>query len=81
MGMKYKLITDEQKDLLSVVAEFGKNTVIPISAECDQKNIFPMEAYQEAFNIGLHMLDMPEELGGAGVGAGLGAGLAAAGGA
>ena len=51
MGMKYKLITDEQKDLLSVVAEFGKNTVIPISAECDQKNIFPMEAYHEAFNI------------------------------
>lgn len=69
MIKKYKLITEDQKDMLDVVAKFGKNSVLPISAECDKNDIFPDKVYQEAFEIGLHMLDLPVELGGNGVSA------------
>lgn len=62
-----QLLTEEQKDLLQLVKDFGENEVKPIAAECDQKGTFPWEVYKKAFEIGLHMLDLPEELGGAGI--------------
>lgn len=62
-----KLLTEEQLDLIDLVAEFGKKEVEPIAAECDRAGEFPWETYKKAFDMGLHMMDIPYELGGAGI--------------
>lgn len=62
-----KLLTQEQLDLVDLVAEFGKNEVEPVAAECDRTGEFPWEVYRKAFDMGLHMMDIPYELGGAGI--------------
>lgn len=62
-----KLLTEEQLDLIDLVAEFGEKEVKPIAAECDRKGEFPWEVYRKAFDMGLHMMDIPYELGGAGI--------------
>lgn len=62
-----KLLTEEQLDLIDMVAEFGKKEVLPISAKCDRSGEFPWETYRKAFDMGLHMMDISYELGGAGI--------------
>ena len=62
-----KLLTEEQKDLIRLVAEFGKKEVAPVAAVCDRDGIFPAEVYEKAFGMGLHMLDIPYDMGGAGL--------------
>ena len=47
-----KLLTQEQLDLVDLVAEFGKNEVDPVSAECDRSGEFPWEVYRKAFDMG-----------------------------
>lgn len=61
------VLNDEQKELVQVAREFAQKEIIPISAEYDKRGEFPMEAYQKAMSIGLHMLELPEELGGSGL--------------
>jgi|LGOV01.1.fsa_nt_gb butyryl-CoA dehydrogenase len=63
------LLTDEQKDLVEMVKEFGEKEIEPISLEFDRKGEAPLEVYKKAFEMGLHTLDLPEEFGGAGVNA------------
>lgn len=62
-----KLLTEDQLNLVEMVADFGKKEVEKIAAECDRTGEFPWDTYQKAFDMGLHILDIPEEMGGAGV--------------
>ena len=64
-----KLLTERAKDLIDLVEQFGKCSIEPISFEYDKSGKFPAEQYKEAFDMGLHLLDIPEEYGGSGVSA------------
>ena len=64
-----KLLTERAKDLIDLVEQFGKCSIEPISLEYDKSGKFPAEQYKEAFDMGLHLLDIPEEYGGSGVSA------------
>lgn len=60
-------LTEEQKELQSMVREFVKKEVIPNAAEWDRKGAFPMETFKKAAEMGLTTLGLPEALGGAGM--------------
>jgi len=62
------LYTDEQKDFLKMVKEFADETLTPeVVKECDEKGECPEELFKPAFDMGLHMLEIPEKFGGAGL--------------
>lgn len=61
------MYTDEQKDLIEMVRQMAEKKVKPYVAECDKKGECPMELFQPAIDMGLHMLEIPEEYGGAGM--------------
>ena len=62
-----KLLTEDQLYLVNLVSDFGKKELAPIAAECDRTGEFPLDNYKKAFDMELHMMDIPAELGGAGV--------------
>lgn len=64
--MAYTL-TEEQKDLKKLIGSFLKKEVVPVAHEYDESGEFPAEIYKKAFELGFHMLDIPEEYGGAGI--------------
>lgn len=59
--------TDDQEVLLSMVKEVLWRDVAPKVPEYDRLGECPTELYQPAFDMGIHMLEMPEEYGGAGL--------------
>lgn len=64
--MAYTL-TDEQKDLKKLIGAFLKKELVPVAHEYDESGEFPAAIYKKAFDLGFHMLDLPEEYGGAGI--------------
>jgi len=52
-------LTDEQKDLQTMVRKFTKNEIIPVAAEYDQKNEMPWPIIQKGFEIGLWNFNLP----------------------
>ena len=58
-------LTDEQQLLLDSVKEFVWKEVAPHVAERDRDSRCELEDFQSAFELGLHMLELPEEYGGA----------------
>ena len=63
------LLTDEQKELQSMVRDFVRAEITPHAAEWDRKSEFPMDVFKKAVDMGLTTLTFPESLGGAGMGA------------
>jgi alkylation response protein AidB-like acyl-CoA dehydrogenase len=61
------LHTDDQDVLLSMVKEFLERDVAPKVAELDRLGECPKEMFQPAFDMGLHMLEIPTEFGGSGL--------------
>ena len=61
------ILNEEQQDIVELARDFAKNKVAPVVKECDQKGELPLSVYQEAFNMGLHALEIPEEFGGSGM--------------
>ena len=61
------LYTEEQKDLIKEVRNMMEKSVKPFVAECDEKGECPLELFQPAFDMGLHMLEFPEQYGGLGM--------------
>ena len=61
------LYTEDQLGLKSMVADFMKKEVVPIMAEYDRKGEVPMEIVRKGFDIGLHLLEIPEVYGGIGL--------------
>ena len=60
--------SEEHKGLIEMSRRFTKERVTPIAAECDQKGVFPMDVFKEAWSIGLVNPTIPTEYGGAGMG-------------
>lgn len=61
------LYTEDQKSLIEMVRDFAEKEVKPYVAECDRKGECPEELFAPAMEMGLHMLEIPEEYGGAGM--------------
>ncbi|MDR0593454.1 MAG: acyl-CoA dehydrogenase family protein, partial [Bifidobacteriaceae bacterium] len=61
------LRTDDQEVLLAAVSEMMTGQVAPQVAAHDQAGECPREFFAPAFEMGLHMLEVPEEFGGAGL--------------
>ncbi|OAA90010.1 acyl-CoA dehydrogenase family protein [Clostridium ljungdahlii] len=61
------LYTKEQKELIALVKEMAENEIKPHVQELDQKGECPRELFKYAFDMGLHMLEIPEEYGGTGL--------------
>ena len=61
------MYTEDQKELLAMVRQMAEKEVKPHVAECDRKGECPIELFQPAIDMGLHMLEIPEEYGGAGM--------------
>ena len=61
------LYTEDQKSLIEMVRDFAEKEVKPYVAECDRKGECPIELFKPAMDMGLHILEIPEEYGGAGM--------------
>lgn len=62
------LYTQEQREFIRMVQEFADQTLIPeVVSKYDHLGQCPVELFKPAFDMGLHMLEIPEEYGGAGL--------------
>ncbi|MDF2903177.1 MAG: acyl-CoA dehydrogenase, partial [Bacillus sp. (in: firmicutes)] len=61
------ILTEEQIDLRDLVREFALKELKPYVKEFDESGEFPLEILQKAFEMGLHVLEIPEEYGGSGL--------------
>lgn len=61
------ILNDDGKELVKLAKEFAEKTVKPHVREYDESGEFPMELYQEAFKLGFHAMEIPEEYGGLGL--------------
>ncbi len=52
-------LTDEQKELQTMVRKFTKQEIIPVAAEYDQKSEMPWPIIQKGFEIGLWNFNLP----------------------
>ena len=61
-------ITPEQKTLVEETRRFTREKIIPIAGEADKTHEFPMDVFNEAWELGFVGPNIPEEYGGAGLG-------------
>ncbi|WP_425802743.1 acyl-CoA dehydrogenase family protein [Desulfitobacterium sp. Sab5] len=61
------ILTEEQQGLVELVRDFANKVVKPHVKEFDETGEFPLELLKQAFDMGLHMLEIPEKFGGAGL--------------
>lgn len=61
------IMTEEQKELVAMVRDFAQKEVKPRAAEFDRTGEFPLELLKKTFDMGLHMSEFPEEIGGMGL--------------
>lgn len=61
------ILTDEQKGFRDLVKNFAIKEVKPHVKEFDHSGEFPLDLLKQAFDMGLHVLEIPEEYGGAGL--------------
>lgn len=59
--------TDEQKELITLVRDVAQTEILPHVAAADEAGKCPMELFQWGFDLGLHMVEIPEEYGGMGL--------------
>lgn len=60
-------MTDEQREYVEMIHKFGEKEIKPYVAQWDRDGYFPMEVYNKLFEMGIHLLDIPEEYGGFGL--------------
>lgn len=61
------LYTEEQKALIALVKDMAENEIKPYVQELDEKGECPKDLFKWAFDMGLHMLEIPAEYGGTGL--------------
>lgn len=61
------LYNDEQKELIAAVRDVAQNEILPYVAAADEAGECPPELYQWGFDMGLHLVEIPEEYGGMGL--------------
>ncbi len=60
-------LTEDHKELKSLVRKFAEDEVRPIANELDQTGRFPIEVYRKLGELGFFGICVPENLGGAGL--------------
>lgn len=65
--MAVHILTEEQQELKDLVKEFALKELKPYVKQFDESGEFPLEILQKAFEMGLHILEIPEEFGGSGL--------------
>ncbi len=65
--MAIHILTEEQQELKDLVKEFALKELKPYVRQFDESGEFPLEILQKAFEMGLHILEIPEEFGGSGL--------------
>ena len=60
-------ITPEQQQLVDVARRFAAEKLIPNATAWDSREEFPMPVFQEAWELGLMNVELPEEYGGVGL--------------
>src|SRR5262249_59965295 len=61
-------LTPEQKEMQRMARQFAAERILPHAAEWDRKEHYPREFVDEAAELGLLNIGMPEEYGGLGLG-------------
>ena len=61
-------LTDEQNQLINTARKFTAETIIPVAHEYDEREEFPLEIFEAAFELGLMNVEIPEDYGGLGFG-------------
>jgi acyl-CoA dehydrogenase len=61
-------LSEEQKALVETARRFSRERMAPVAAECDRDSKFPMDVFEQAWEIGLVNPSIPTEYGGAGMG-------------
>lgn len=64
MALQY---TEEQQEFIRLVREFAETELEPHVKQWDKEGSCPKTAFNKAFEIGLHQLEIPEEYGGLGL--------------
>ncbi|HSG16949.1 MAG TPA: acyl-CoA dehydrogenase family protein [Anaerolineae bacterium] len=65
--MSFELTVDQQA-LRELAGEFARREILPVAGEYDQEARFPRRVFEQALNVGLLSLNIPERYGGAGLG-------------
>jgi butyryl-CoA dehydrogenase len=61
------LLTNEQREIQKLARDFFRKELAPVVAEYDRKGEFPIEVYKKASEAGIHCIELPAALGGAGM--------------
>lgn len=61
-------LSDEQVALMAQARRFAEERIIPVAAEADQKAQFPIEVFEQAWELGFVNVTIGEAYGGAGLG-------------
>ena len=62
-------LTDDQKLIVDMVAEFSKKELAPTAAKRDETGEFPLEIFRQMSDLGLMGMNVPEQCGGSETGA------------
>jgi alkylation response protein AidB-like acyl-CoA dehydrogenase len=66
-GVRHSLeLTEDQRMIRDMVADFARNEVAPIASEIDENHRFPLETWRRIVSLGLTGIPFPEEVGGSG---------------
>ena len=57
-------LTEDERMIQEMVADFAQKEVAPIAAEIDENHRFPTELWSKIVEVGLPGIPFPEELGG-----------------
>lgn len=60
-------MNEEQKELVQLVRDVARNEIMPNVPAADEAGECPMELFKWGFDMGLHMVEIPEEFGGMGL--------------
>jgi acyl-CoA dehydrogenase len=65
--MEFQL-TPEQREIRDLARRFAEREIAPRAAEADRTKAFPVEVHRQAQELGLLGINLPEQVGGAGLG-------------
>src|SRR2546422_1862656 len=60
-------LTDEQQRLVETARKFTREKIIPVAQKLDEHGTFPKEICEQAWEIGLMNVELPQEVGGLGL--------------
>lgn len=67
MKDEFILMTEQQKELTSLLRQIAAKELAPVCAEMDEKGEFPRGAFEKLCDAGLYGLQVPDQYGGLGV--------------